>query len=130
LEVPFSFKIGGENLRGRIDRIDGEKEESTIIDYKTGNIKEKLKLEEKKQLLIYQIAAEEVLGLQVKELKYQYLKENKKFSFLGSQKEKEKIKEEVKKEIKEIKRSNFEPTPGWQCRYCDFKDICDFAIRK
>ncbi len=130
LEVPFSFKIGGENLRGRIDRIDGEKEESTIIDYKTGNIKEKLKLEEKKQLLIYQIAAEEVLGLQVKELKYQYLKENKKFSFLGSQEDKEKIKEEVKKEIKEIKRSNFEPTPGWQCRYCDFKDICDFAIRK
>ena len=30
-------------------------------------------------------------------------------------------------EAEKIKNSEFEPTPGWQCQYCDFKDICDYA---
>jgi CRISPR/Cas system-associated exonuclease Cas4 (RecB family) len=36
-------------------------------------------------------------------------------------------KEKIISEIERIKNSEFEPTPGWQCQYCDFKDICDFA---
>ena len=29
-----------------------------------------------------------------------------------------------------IKESDFEPTPGWQCGFCDFKDICNFAKKQ
>jgi len=139
LEMPFNLKINGYTLRGVIDRIDdiGEEDKSSsssfaaarIIDYKTGNSKEKLEADDKDQLLIYQIAAKEVFGIKPKELIYHYLNENHKISFLGKDMEIEKMKEKIIQEIEEIKTSDFKATPGWQCAYCDFKDICDFAER-
>ena len=33
----------------------------------------------------------------------------------------------ILEEIEKIRNSEFEPTPGWHCQYCDFKDICDYA---
>ena len=130
LEIPFKLKIGDYILAGRIDRIDELKDGVRIIDYKTGSFKEKLDLDDKKQLLIYQIAAEEVFGVKPIELSYYYLEEEKTTSFLGSQKEKEKQIKAILEEIEEIKRSDFAPTPGWQCKSCDFRDICDYAKRQ
>jgi len=129
LEIPFSLKIGDNTLQGRIDRIDEREKGAVIIDYKTGSSKEKLSLDDKEQLLIYQLAAEEIFKLNPKELIYHYLNDNKKASFLGSEKEKNQLKEKIIKEIEEIKKSDFKATPGWQCAFCDFKDICDFARR-
>jgi len=130
LEMPFNLKIGEHTLYGVIDRIDEKKGGAAIIDYKTGNSKEKLTLEDKEQLLIYQIAAEEIFKIKIKELIYYYLNDKKMVSFLGSDKEKNYLKEKIKEEIEEIKKSNFEPTPGWHCGFCDFKEICDFAERQ
>ncbi|KKS89281.1 MAG: hypothetical protein UV65_C0035G0005 [Parcubacteria group bacterium GW2011_GWF2_43_11] len=129
LETPFNLKMGGYTLNGRIDRIDQSPEGVVIIDYKTGKARENLEADDKEQLLIYQIAVEEVLKLKPKTLTYYYLNEYKKASFLGSDKDKENLKERVVQEIEKIKKSDFKPTPGWQCSYCDFKDICDFAER-
>ncbi|MDO8559109.1 MAG: UvrD-helicase domain-containing protein [bacterium] len=128
LELPFNLKIGPHTIKGQIDRIDETDGGAVIIDYKTGKAKEKNDLD-KDQLLIYQIAAEEVLGIKPKELTYYYLEDNIKVSFLGSEKDKEKIKEKILQEIEAIKNSNFAATPGWQCSFCDFRDICDFAER-
>ncbi len=124
LEMPFNLKVADYTLYGVIDRIDQADDGVVIIDYKTGSSKEK---PEKEQLLIYQIAAEEVLHAKPKELTYYYLEDGKKASFLGSEKELKEQKEKIIEEIEKIKNSEFEPTPGWQCQYCDFKDICDFA---
>ncbi|MDO8601215.1 MAG: UvrD-helicase domain-containing protein [bacterium] len=129
LEMPFNLKINGYTLKGQIDRIDEIDGGVAIIDYKTGNPKEKLAADEKDQLLIYQIAAKEVFGIKPKELIYHYLNENKKISFLGKDAEIEKLKEKIIQEIEEIKTGDFKATPGWQCSFCDFKDICDFAER-
>ena len=129
LEIPFNLKVGGHTLNGRIDRIDELKEGVGIIDYKTGTPREKLEADDKEQLLIYQIAAEEVLKLKPQTLTYYYLNEYKKTSFLGSNKDKEALKEKIIQKIEEVKQSDFKPTPGWQCSYCDFRDICDFAER-
>ncbi|MBU3895793.1 PD-(D/E)XK nuclease family protein, partial [Patescibacteria group bacterium] len=123
LELPFNLKIGEYSLYGVIDRID---EGGQIIDYKTGKAKDKIQTEDKAQLLIYQMAAEEVLGIKPKELTYYYLETGKKISFLGSEKDKSERKEKIIQAIKAIKESSFEPTPGWQCEFCDFKDVCDF----
>jgi DNA helicase II / ATP-dependent DNA helicase PcrA len=127
LEIPFNLKIAENKLYGIIDRIDEEEQGVSIIDYKTGKFKEKLTLEDKKQLLIYQIATEEIFKLKPKKLIYEYLNDGKKVSFLGSEKEKQALKEKIKIQIAEIKKSEFKATPGWQCNFCDFKDICDFA---
>jgi DNA helicase-2/ATP-dependent DNA helicase PcrA len=129
LELPFNLKIGEHTLFGVIDRIDEEKDGIVIVDYKTGQSKDKLDLDAKEQLLIYQIAAKEVLHLNPKQLYYYYLDDGKMASFLGSDQELSDQKEKIIKEIERIKNSEFEATPGWQCQYCDFKDICDFAQR-
>ena len=129
LELPFNLKIGDYKLFGVIDRIDNGKDGVEIIDYKTGQSKDKLDFENKEQLLIYQIAAEEVLKIKPKELTYYYLDDGKKASFLGTEQELEKQKIKIIEEIEKIKNSEFEPTPGWQCQYCDFKDICDYGAR-
>jgi DNA helicase II / ATP-dependent DNA helicase PcrA len=129
LEMPFNLKIGDNTIYGVIDRIDDGKGGIVIIDYKTGQSKDKLDFEQKEQLLIYQIAAQEVLHLKPQQLSYYYLEDGKFASFLGSEKELQDQKEKILEEIEKIKNSEFTATPGWQCQYCDFKDICNFAQR-
>jgi len=129
LEMSFNLKIGGQTINGRIDRVDQLPNGVAIIDYKTGKAREKLDADDKEQLLIYQIAAEEVLKLKPQTLTYYYLNEYQKASFLGTDKDKNVLKDKIVQEIEEIKKSDFKATPGWQCSYCDFKDICDFAER-
>ena len=127
LELAFNLKIGGNTIIGKIDRIDDlGNGKVQIIDYKTGTSKDK---PEKEQLFIYQMAAQEILNLKPELLSYYYLDDGKILSFLGTEKELEQQKEKVLEQIEKIKNSEFEPTPGWQCQYCDFKDICDFAQR-
>ncbi len=127
LEIPFHLKLEGNTIYGVIDRIDQLDNGVEIIDYKTGNSKDKLDASAKEQLLIYQIAAEEVFKVIPKELTYFYLNDGQKQSFIGNEKEKQKLKEKILSQIKEIKTGKFNPTPGWQCAFCDFKDICDFS---
>ena len=129
LEMPFNLKIGEHTLYGVIDRIDEIGGGVEIVDYKTGQSKDKLDADAKEQLLIYQIASKEVLHLSAKKLTYHYLDDAKKMSFLGSDNDIENQKEKIIQDIEKIKNSEFDPTPGWQCQYCDFKDICDFAQR-
>lgn len=133
LERDFTMKIGEGSdvvtLKGRIDRVD-QKEDGTvsIVDYKTGSPKseEKLSTEDKEQLLLYQIAEEEVFGEKPTRLTYKYLENGKEISFLGTSEEKSKFKRKIYDTVKKIQTSDFSPTPGWQCRFCDFKDICEY----
>jgi DNA helicase-2/ATP-dependent DNA helicase PcrA len=151
LEKSFNLKIGNYTIRGVIDRID---EVSTtpspsskrrgnvpppfkggdgggyveIIDYKTGRVKEqdKLTLEDKEQLLLYQMAAEEVFKLNPVKLTFYYLDQNKPVSFLGTSAEKEKLKNKILGQIEQIKQSDFPPKPSQLCQFCDFKEICEY----
>jgi DNA helicase-2/ATP-dependent DNA helicase PcrA len=132
LEGWFKIKVGEYLLHGRIDRIDQLPDGSLeIIDYKTGQSKEKVDGEDKDQLLIYQVAVSELpeysrIGTP-KRLTYFYLNDNTKISFLGDQKEIERLKEKVISTIGEINSGNFTATPSpYVCRHCDFRDICQF----
>ncbi len=127
LEQSFNLKINNDIFIGKIDRIDKIDKGVEIIDYKTGKAAEKLSAEDKEQLLIYQIAAQEILGLNPQKLTYYYLTEGKKLSFLGSKEEIIKQKEKMVAKIEQIKKGDFLPTPGWQCQFCDFKSICEHA---
>ena len=132
LENGFKIKIGDYLLAGRIDRVDkltnGELE---IIDYKTGQGKDKLTTDDKDQLLLYQIVALELpefyhIG-KVEKLTYYYLDADlTETSFLGKETEIEKFKEKVINTINQIKAGNFDCNCNeHDCKYCPFKEICD-----
>lgn len=127
LEQWFNLKIAGYTIVGAIDRVDKIDNGIEIIDYKTGSAKERLSKEDKEQLLIYQIAYEEVFKLEPTKLTYYYLDEGGRVSFSATKKEKSELKDTIIERIKKMKNSDFQATPGWQCPYCDFKDICEFA---
>lgn len=128
LEKGFNLKIGDYVIRGVIDRIDDVTSGVEIVDYKTGEAKteEKLDSESKAQLLLYQLAVEEVWQLKPVRLTFYYLNNNQPVSFLGSADELISLKEKILNQIEQIKQSNFAPTPSWKCQFCDFFDICDY----
>ncbi len=116
LERGFSVRIGEYTIVGRMDRIDQLADGSVrIVDYKTGKPKSTLAKEDKFQLLIYQIAAEEVFKEKVRELAYHYIDaENIKtgenlVSFVGTDKEKQEVKDWVLDVIARIHESDFAP---------------------
>jgi DNA helicase-2/ATP-dependent DNA helicase PcrA len=129
LEKEFTLKLGGESFIGKIDRIDLSGEGVEIVDYKTGGAKEKLSKDDKVQLILYQIAAEEVLGLEVNKLTFYFFENGTKLSFLGGEEDKEFLKEEIINIINKIKEGEFKATPGWHCQFCDFRNICEFVKR-
>jgi RecB family exonuclease len=132
LEKKFTLKVGDATLRGAIDRIDLLPDGSVrIIDYKTGNPKtdDDVGFEEKQQLLIYQIAALDVLGIKPATLTFVFLENGSTVEFLGTDKELDKMREYVTRAVWQIKNSDFSPTASpYKCRNCDFKDICEFRI--
>jgi len=128
LEQGYTYKIGDIVLKGRMDRIDRFEDGVEIIDYKTGNPKTEKKIErfDKEQLWLYQLAARDVLGLNVKKLSFVYLEDNSVVSFLGTDDDLLKLQEDIVDRVARIRESHFPPTPGFHCQYCDFADICEF----
>ncbi|MBU1131957.1 ATP-dependent helicase [Patescibacteria group bacterium] len=128
LEQIFHLHIGDYLFSGRIDRIDEMGDNAEIIDYKTGKTKDdKLSTEDRRQLLFYQIAAEEALKLNLEKLSYYYLEGDKKVSFIGKEKDKIKLKEKFLENIENIRAQKFDPNPNpFLCPYCAYKEICEF----
>ncbi len=125
LEKNFKIKLaGGYTFVGSIDRVDKVEGGLKIIDYKTGQPKEKLGFADKEQLLIYQIAAQDLFGQPVKALSFYYLDENKEIEFLGTDKDLAKLEEKLSKVIAGIKSGDFPAKPNNLCAHCDFRDIC------
>ena len=132
LEKSFSIKIFDDtkgsqySLFGVIDRIDEKDGGLEIIDYKTGKGKKALQLDNKEQLLIYQMACQEIFQKPIKSLTFLYVEENSKQTFIGAQKDLDTLKEKIISAIHEIEKGEFKPKPSVICKYCDFRDICDF----
>lgn len=129
LEKGFNLKIDDYTIRGVIDRIDRASDGGLeIIDYKTGRSKDLTKIDasNKMQLLIYQIAVSQIFSSEPKSLTFYYIEDNQRATFLGSEKEIEKVKLEINNIVTKIREGNFQATPSLHvCKYCDFKEICD-----
>jgi len=130
LEKGFNIKVEANKqtytVKGKIDRIDKVGDKIKIIDYKTGSPKEKLDFADKEQLLIYQLAIQDLFKYEVAALSFYYLKNNLEVEFLGTEKELEKVKKKIILTIGEINKGEFPPRPSMLCKYCDFFDICQF----
>lgn len=124
LEKVFNINLNGNKFVGAIDRIDKIDDEIEIIDYKTGTAKKSLATDDKFQLEIYNLAANKIFDLRPKKLTYYYVEDGTYCSFEPKKTSLEKTEEKILNTIEKIKRSKFKPTAGWQCQYCDYKNIC------
>jgi len=130
LEKPFKLKIGDYKFTGKIDRGDLNADGSIdIVDYKTGQAKQKLSPVDKQQLLIYQTAAQEEFKEKVNSLSYWYVNDlSDSAAFLGTPDEiaslKAKLLETIEEIIQTIKTNNFSETDrhiSHECKYRHFE---------
>ncbi len=131
LEAGFTLKVLDVTLKGRIDRIDQTADGWEIVDYKTGGAKtiKDLAWDDKRQLVLYAMAVAQCFPDAPANIKltYYYLEDNSTVSFEATEKDKAKLIDDITEFMSAIKVSNFAPEPSQHtCKFCDFKDICDF----
>ena len=129
LEKNFNIKIGDVKFTGRIDRMDdlgdGKVE---IVDYKTGQAKSQKEVDKDEQVTTYAIAAKEAFGLEAEKLSLYFVESGEKISTTRTQEQLDAMKDKIRLIIEKMKRGDFEATPGIHCSWCDFKEICPFAL--
>jgi DNA helicase II / ATP-dependent DNA helicase PcrA len=131
LEQPFKIRITPTLfLGGKIDRVDEKKNgKLEIIDYKTGQAPKTKNVKGDDQLTSYALAAcdsglynmspENVI------VSFYFLEGNTKVSATRTKEEIDGMRETIARKAKEISTSQFPPTPGKHCDFCEFKLICE-----
>lgn len=126
-EYDFTVKIDGVDIRGKIDRIDKLPNNSLhVIDYKTGKVFNKNRVEDDPQLTLYQMACEEAFQTPVERLTLYYLPT---LNALTSARHSNEHVMNLRREIITVKSAvdegHFDPKPeDYKCRWCDYKKLC------
>lgn len=126
-EYRFDLKVDGVPVTGFVDRIDKVgKDRIAIIDYKTGKAFGGDRVRTDAQLTMYQMACEELLGLQVESLTFYHL--NSLTPVKGephSQEQVRELKTRIVTVADSIESGLFEPKPEERkCQWCDYKTLC------
>lgn len=126
-EYKFEFQVEGVPLLGFVDRIDKlDNGNLAILDYKTGKAIVSARLQEDRQLTLYQLAVETLLGAKVESLTFYHLPSQKPLT-VGPRPEKqlEALKETIVGVNAGIQGGRFDPKPEERtCQWCDFKPHC------
>jgi ATP-dependent DNA helicase UvrD/PcrA len=125
-ERPFLLHVGGYAVSGRIDAIYGAPDGPwEVVDYKTGRQPDASDELSGLQLDVYALACMEVWKKRPDELTVTYF-------YLGSGNEVTRpasdldaTRDRVLRSLTAMAEGKFEPTPGPQCRWCDFLSFCD-----
>ena len=128
IEKSFNIRIDGIRFYGRIDRIDPLKDGGVeIIDYKTGATKTQKDVDKDDQVAFYALGASEALNLKPEKLTMYYVESGERISTTRTVKQLEDKKAEVVEVVQKIKSGAFDPNPGMQCEWCDYKNICPYV---
>lgn len=135
LEQGFNLKLDRFTVSGTIDRIDllgkdaaSKQDLIRIVDYKSGRSRERIEREDRYQLYIYALAAQDpnILNAKVQKVSFHFLEDGEEVDVPITGKELKDTESWMRSVVEKIETGSFEPTPGVVCRYCDFRDICEF----
>lgn len=128
VETPFSLLLTTTRVTGRIDRIDrtDEPKKVLITDFKTGEGKGK-DADADTQLSIYALAARKALGLEPVRLRLAYVETGKEEETTRTPEQDADTTKHVEDVATSIRSGDFRPNPGFHCRFCDFRKVCDYA---
>lgn len=131
LEQSFKIKITPMlTFGGKIDRVDELPDgKIEIIDYKTGSAPKNRKPETDLQLTVYALAATD-RGIYKKPpekviVSFYFFEGQQKFSATRTKEQLDIAKQEIARKAEEISTSDFHPTPGRWCDFCEFRLICE-----
>ena len=142
-EIEFKMKIEGKRIIGYIDRIEQTPQgDYHLIDYKTGKPKRIDPLEDNIQLNLYSQACKN--GIKDKQGKiivkagtlpkkailfYPEKDDGERiYEYDVTDGQVKKIIQELEEVVKQINRKEFTATPGWHCKWCNYRNICEEAV--
>ncbi len=130
VERSFLLPIGGFIVSGRIDAIFGADDAGPweVVDYKTGRRPPEDDPLAQTQLDLYALACIDVWGKGPEDLTLTYLYLSSGEEVSHSVDELDVVRERVTAWLGDIASGAFEPTPGPQCRWCDFRSFCDAGL--
>jgi RecB family exonuclease len=124
-EEVFEVKLGQTRVVGRIDRMDKMPDNRiAITDYKTGKPQSQEDADESLQLSIYALAAREKWDYRADHLMFYNLEEN---TLVVTRRDADQLQEaelKVGEVAAKIAAGDFEPTPGFHCRFCAYQSLC------
>jgi DNA helicase-2/ATP-dependent DNA helicase PcrA len=124
-EERFEVKVGTATVVGRIDRIDDlGNGRVVIVDYKTGKPRAQEDANESLQLSIYAMAAREKWGYEAERLVFYNLEENSSIATRRDRLQLEGARAKVEEVAHRIAEGDFDPTPGYHCRFCSYRNLC------
>ena len=128
MEVPFRLKIGPFTFTGRIDRIDKHDDGTfEVVDYKTGTSRRDTNLKKDLQLSLYAMACRDVFKIPVSSLSLYFLEDTTKISTTRNDDDIALLNDELLEAAKEMQRSDFSPSPGFHCSWCEYRLLCNAA---
>jgi DNA helicase-2/ATP-dependent DNA helicase PcrA len=129
LEQPFSLRVDGLRLTGRIDRVDRHPDGAyEVIDYKTGSAKRAADLQRDLQLGVYALAAREVFHFDPLSLSYYYLETSERITVDKPQERLEEDRQTIVNVAEGIRAEHFVAKPDrMKCAGCDFRLLCPSA---
>ena len=124
-EEHFELRVEGATVAGRIDRIDDLGDgRIAIVDYKTGKPRAQEDADESLQLSIYAIAAQQKWGYRAERLVFYNLEEASAVATTRDHLQLEEAKAKVKDVAERIAGGEFNPKPGFHCRFCSYRSLC------
>lgn len=129
VERPFEFQLDGVRIRGRMDRVDSLEQGSRVVDYKSSDVREQKRADEKArdslQLQVYALAQQAATGTLPVELQLHFLDSGVVGRTTPDGARLERARAKINAAFEGIAAGNFQAKPNAiSCGYCPFRRIC------
>jgi RecB family exonuclease len=129
IERPFEFALDGMRIRGRVDRLDEDERGTVIVDYKTSDVRDQRKANEKArgslQLHAYALAHEQKTGKLPRAMQLHFLESGLVGESTPDPARLDKARDQLREAMAGIATGEFAPRPNpVACGYCPFRQIC------